>query len=303
MPSSPPIYTRIRPPEALRAGVRRIVLFREVTDGGLTRRELPNGFATLIVSFADPVAIATGGGDPRPSMAFAANADTGPVTAACGPNNTGLEIQMRPWFAASLLGDATFAMNKGLADLTPLFPGTWDTRPRRDAVRLNDRVERLIDWLRRRAATMVRVTRPEIVSAWALLEASTGRIPIADLASRSGWSHRHFKAVFEAETGLKPKRAARLLRFGRVCARLEAGEPPSLAELAFASGYSDQSHMTREFKAFAAMAPATLIERRLNDLPGFGAFEPPPIRRQFSSRRDRWKPVLSGKGPEGGLPT
>ena len=277
MPLVPPIYVDIRPPAPLRAGVRRIVLFREVTEGGLTRRELPNGFATLIVSFADPVAIASAGADPRPSVAFSANADAGPVTAACGPNNTGLEIQMRPWFAACLFADAALASTSGVADLTPLLSTVCDTRLDGAATELNDRAEEVVNWLYRRAAMMVRVPRPEVVSAWARLEASGGRVPIADLALRSGWSHRHFKAIFEAETGLGPKRAARLLRFGRACRLLEDRDVTSLAELAFACGYSDQSHMTREFRAFAAMAPATLVERRLNDLPGFSEVDPLPI--------------------------
>lgn len=273
MPPASPIYVDIQPPAPLRAGVRRIVLFREVTEGGLTRRELPSGFVTLIVSFADPVVIATAGTDPHPSMAFAANPDAGPITAACGANNAGLEIQMRPWLAACLFRSAALEVVGGVADLSPLLPRGWGTRPYSVVAELNDRAGRLIDWLCDLAATTVWVPRPEIVSAWARLEASGGRVPITDLALRSGWSHRHFKAVFEAATGLKPKQAARLLRFGRAWTLLDEGDTPSLAELAFACGYSDQSHMTREFKALAAMAPTALIERRLGDLPGFGGYE------------------------------
>jgi AraC-like DNA-binding protein len=71
----------------------------------------------------------------------------------------------------------------------------------------------------------------------------------------SGYSHRHFIAVFERETGLTPKRFCRVQRFRNLLAHAAAHPVLSWTELALAHGYSDQSHFNREFRTFAGITP------------------------------------------------
>ncbi|HKU78283.1 MAG TPA: helix-turn-helix domain-containing protein, partial [Rhodanobacteraceae bacterium] len=71
----------------------------------------------------------------------------------------------------------------------------------------------------------------------------------------SGYSHRHFIAVFEHETGLTPKRFSRVQRFRRLLAHAAVHPALSWTELALAHGYSDQPHFNRDFRAFAGMTP------------------------------------------------
>jgi len=78
--------------------------------------------------------------------------------------------------------------------------------------------------------------------------------PIAALVTRSGYSHRRFIALFRSSIGLGPKEYARVMRFDRALAL--AGDPrQSWADIALAAGYSDQSHLSREFSALAGMPP------------------------------------------------
>lgn len=76
------------------------------------------------------------------------------------------------------------------------------------------------------------------------------------MVAASGYSHRHFIAVFERETGLTPKRFCRLQRFRKLLAQAAAHPALSWTELALAGGYSDQSHFNREFQAFAGITPS-----------------------------------------------
>ena len=79
---------------------------------------------------------------------------------------------------------------------------------------------------------------------------------VAEIQSRSGYSAKHFIALFRAAVGLTPKNYLRIRRFGGVAQLLAAGRgADSLAELANAAGYADQSHMTREFRALAGVTP------------------------------------------------
>ena len=49
-----------------------------------------------------------------------------------------------------------------------------------------------------------------------------------------------------------------MLRFQRFLALAEGGED-DLAALAFAAGYSDQAHLTRECRRLAGLPPAALL--------------------------------------------
>ncbi|NIA71123.1 helix-turn-helix transcriptional regulator [Pelagibius litoralis] len=93
---------------------------------------------------------------------------------------------------------------------------------------------------------------PLIAQALAGFDAS---LPVAAVVGQSGYSHRHFSKRFTETVGLKPKTYGRLLRFGRVLARLSAGSGPALADLAADEGYADQAHLNREFREFAGLSP------------------------------------------------
>lgn len=84
--------------------------------------------------------------------------------------------------------------------------------------------------------------------------AQPGRID--DMVIESRYSHRGFIALFRQATGMSPKRYARLMRFQGLLAALRKDAAASLSELAYRAGYSDQAHMTREFREFAGVTPS-----------------------------------------------
>lgn len=99
---------------------------------------------------------------------------------------------------------------------------------------------------------------PLIAQALARFGASC---PVGDVVHDSGWSHRHFAAIFQEAVGLKPKTYCRILRFGRVLDRLAPDARVAWADLAAAEGYADQPHFIREFREFAGLSPGSYRKR------------------------------------------
>jgi transcriptional regulator GlxA family with amidase domain len=93
---------------------------------------------------------------------------------------------------------------------------------------------------------------------------------VADRACQVGWSSRHLRTRFARETGLSPKHAARVVRFDRarrmLLHRVLAGGRPELARLAAVTGYVDQAHLAREFRALAGCPPTTWLAEEFPDV-------------------------------------
>ncbi|MEL6245133.1 MAG: AraC family transcriptional regulator [Pseudomonadota bacterium] len=97
---------------------------------------------------------------------------------------------------------------------------------------------------------------PLVQFAWDELRRE-GRTTLGDLSDRVGLSLRRLEQVFRNTFDLSPKQVQSLFRYERATAFLRDGNT-NLVETALLAGYSDQSHMTREFRRFAAVTPATM---------------------------------------------
>ena len=79
-------------------------------------------------------------------------------------------------------------------------------------------------------------------------------LQLGDLAALSGLSTSHFGRAFKGSTGLPPHRWHLNLRIDRARAML-ADADASLADVACATGFADQSHFTRVFSRTVGMSP------------------------------------------------
>jgi AraC-like DNA-binding protein len=98
--------------------------------------------------------------------------------------------------------------------------------------------------------------------AWRRITAECGCTGIEALAREIGWSRRHLSERFRVEIGVTPKTLARIARFERACALLRRARG-TLADVAAAAGYHDQSHMTRDWRALGGCTPTTWIREQL----------------------------------------
>ena len=80
-------------------------------------------------------------------------------------------------------------------------------------------------------------------------------IKLQELADLVGLSQSYFSSAFKASTGLAPHQWQMKARIERVKFRLlQPGA--SLVQIAHATGFADQAHMTRVFKQFVGVTPA-----------------------------------------------
>ena len=93
---------------------------------------------------------------------------------------------------------------------------------------------------------------------------------VGDLATDLGWSRKRLIGRFREHVGVAPKLYGRLLRFQAAVETLRsATDDLGFAELALACGYYDQSHLYRDFRAFAGSTPTEFVAGRLPGQSGF----------------------------------
>jgi AraC-like DNA-binding protein len=85
---------------------------------------------------------------------------------------------------------------------------------------------------------------------------------VSGLADEIGWSRRHFADRFQRGVGLTPKAFGRILRFRRAVELLTTGPGASIGEVAAACGFSDHSHLVRDFRSLAGCTPSELVADR-----------------------------------------
>lgn len=102
---------------------------------------------------------------------------------------------------------------------------------------------------------------------------AAGSFDVTRLARGVDLSTRQLERLFDHCFGLGPMHYARLWRFRRAASSLAGGCHAGvrdgwagLGDLAYAHGFSDQAHMTREFKRFAGLTPRAYSLQRSHTL-------------------------------------
>jgi AraC-like DNA-binding protein len=87
--------------------------------------------------------------------------------------------------------------------------------------------------------------------------------PTGTVAGEQDTSRRQVERRVRALTGTSPKQLAGLSRFQRARDAIWADPSLDLARLAIATGYSDQAHLTREFRRYSGQTPARFARESL----------------------------------------
>lgn len=84
---------------------------------------------------------------------------------------------------------------------------------------------------------------------------------VTELSSIACLSKKQFERLFNSFVGINPKEYTRIVRFQKALKLMQHrhGEI-NQAQIAYASGYADQSHFIREFKRFCGYTPASLLK-------------------------------------------
>lgn len=235
----------------LREAIRSFVGYRYdgLTPG--THLGLPSTTLTFVLPIDDRLDVSFTNGR-RTYDLVVGGLHTTPATIHFGVRQHGVQIGIDPLACRALLGVPAAELAQTIVELDDL----WGARAHRlleaahstsDVARQCARVERMIDPVESFGV------RPEVSEAWRLVLRSGGLIGVQQMADAVGWSRRHLEQEFRREFGISPKQACRLRRFERAVDLVREGE--SLAESAAEAGFSDQPHLTRDWKELTGTTP------------------------------------------------
>ena len=254
------------PHAALRPHVVGYCGYTERTVAPLRRRESASTHVTLIISFGPSIDVLDDTGRARPHVSFVAGPDDSWAVTEHAGLQAGVDVKLSPLGASTILGVPTGQLARQVVELDAVLGRVADT--------LTDQLAEAPDWTGRFAALdaflgrrLAAGRRPPatVTRAWERLEETHGRLRMDALARELGCSPRFLTSRFAETVGLAPKTAARVLRFRRAVGLLGHDDGTGLAEVAARCGYADQSHLSRDVRAFAGCAPAALLRHRLPD--------------------------------------
>jgi len=84
---------------------------------------------------------------------------------------------------------------------------------------------------------------------------SDGKIRIAQMSEKTGYSVRYLNKIFIDEMGFPPKRFCKIIQFQRAIELLNYGKPDNMTDAATTLGYYDQPQFIRDFKRYAGLTP------------------------------------------------
>jgi AraC-like DNA-binding protein len=167
-----------------------------------------------------------------------------------------LQLRMAPLGAYRLLGLPISELGGTIIDLEDVFGRA--ARQLLDAVRESPSWEQrfgLVDRFLRAAADRGPRPSPEVRHAQERLTGDP-RVRVGQVAAEVGWSHKHLITRFTQQVGLTPKTVARLARFEQVMGQVRTARVMDWGQVAADTGYADQAHLIREFRAFCGSTPA-----------------------------------------------
>lgn len=245
-----------RPPRPSRTAGVSLAGFRDRDAGPLDAPVVPHPAVTLILEFGDgPLVVDTA--TSRQQLTSLVAGFTHGGLRVRGENVRCVEVRLSPVVAYAVLGVSPADLEHAVVS----FDDLWG----RDVSRLREQLGEARSWQDRFALTDALLadrgatgtsTDPEVAWSWERIVGSGGRVRIDELAAEVGWSRKRLWSRFRAQTGLPPKRAAKLVRFDQAVHRLAAGE--NAARIAADGGYADQSHLHRDILEFTGVTPATV---------------------------------------------
>jgi AraC-like DNA-binding protein len=261
------------------AAIVTAVGYETAREAPRDHRGLPSPFLTFIVTLDEPVVIAEDGGE-RGLDVVVAGLSTEVETVKMPERQSGLQAAVHPLAARRLFGMPAGELARMSLEGEDVLGRT--------APRLRERLAEAGSWDERFAIFSEEMTlgrtdapppgtlrgpRAEVVEAWSLLTATRGRIRVSELAERVFISRRRLSTLFAAELGITPKEAARTMRFTHAVTRIGEGVRGTsldLAAVAAECGFADQSHLDREFRAFAGTSPSGWIAEEFPNIQAGG---------------------------------
>ncbi len=132
-----------------------------------------------------------------------------------------------------------------------------------------ENIPSVLDQLRILAAFLHTVIEPhhlntnnKIPLAIHLILNSRGVISMKEVREKLYIAERTFERQFTAQIGVSPKQFARMIQFNGTLNQLTEKHNTRLTDIAFSSGFADQSHFIRTFKKYTGYTPLEFLSKK-----------------------------------------
>lgn len=226
---------------------------------------LPDGYAEIIFHVGAGCAIVLDGQLRRLPSPFIIGLLGQPMSMFAGGRVDVIGIRCYPWAVFDLLGlsasrEGLRLFEHPLARLQATLDGCVQ------AGRVEDAIAQLQAHL---LASHSRVAPDRMLArAGAALREANGILAVTEVAAAAHASVRTLERKFKLSSGHTVKEVAGLMRFEQARNALFHAPQTSIAGLAQALGYADQSHLSRDFKRYTGTTPAAFAQRRHAREPG-----------------------------------
>lgn len=252
-------HREFEPPEELRDSIKCFWYNKRESDGQQSSFEvIPDGYAEIIFYFGSVSTLSHNGklqALPSPFMMGLLNKPVHFYTKDC------LEIigiRCFPWTVFDLLGlpsgkDGVQTFEHPIAQLQSILE---------EYMRDHKIVEALAEveryFLTTRSTT---ATNNMLAKAGLAMRKANGTIAVSQVASAAHATVRTLERKFKQSSGYTVKDVTGLMRFEQVRNHLWHHPHVNIASLAHEIGYTDQAHLSREFKRYSGTTPAAFARK------------------------------------------
>jgi AraC-like DNA-binding protein len=106
-----------------------------------------------------------------------------------------------------------------------------------------------------------------LFKAGVAMREANGTMPVSQVAAAAHATIRTLERNFKQYSGYSVKDVSGLIRFEQVRNQLWLNPDSNLAGLAHELGYTDQSHLSREFKRYSGSTPASFARKAKKEKP------------------------------------
>jgi len=252
-------HQEVEPPEALRGAIKDFWYIRRDFDERQPSFEVvPDGYAEIIFYFGSACSIATPGGWQLLPSPFLVGLLNTPVLFHATNRLEIIGIKCFPWAVFDLLDLP--AGKGGVRSIE--HPIARLQAPLTKWLQAGSVAEALAEVTRYFLEARSRMADNRLLGkAGGAMRAANGTLPVSQVAAAAHATVRTLERKFKQAAGHTVKDVSGLMRFEQARNQLWLHPAASLAGLAQELGYTDQSHLGREFKRYSGTTPAAFARK------------------------------------------
>lgn len=252
-------HQEFEPPETLRDTIK-CFWYTRIDFGALQSsfEILPDGYAEIIFHFGSTCSISYHGRSQLLPSPFIMGLLNQPALLNTKSRLEIIGIRCFPWSVFNLLGlspnkDGVYIFEHPITQLQCTL-NKWIY-----AYRLDEALTQVKEYCLNARSQIV--IDSMLVKAGVAMREANGRLPVSQVAATAHATVRTLERKFNQSSGYTIKDVSGLMRFEQVRNQLWLYPNSNIASLAHELGYTDQSHMSREFKRYSGTTPAAFARK------------------------------------------